>query len=1452
MADADGEAAAAALAGGVKRKVNNAGFEDNRRGAEKGKKGRAGPAPEEENEEYSNNNNMGNNEEGNSSNNEWNNNNRADEPAAAPPLPPAAAPAAPPAAPVPAAVAQRTPNAISQINLILGDERTKRLNALAKFAGNIWKVIALVDSRHDFGDMSKDTYIKISGYIDFLRNFANNIQRLILFGNDDDARALAQRLTSICKGRIVMGSGPEDAFVEYSEIQMGIPLTPSSAPAEIWNAIRTSGGVRTTEDWCISRESSVGWDNGIGGVPTIGVGFKKYIIPATYTVNRNPNHANSWDISRGGEEDFRKFHKVAAEVLGWTDQGENANCPIPVIIDTTKTLHKFSYPYFLPTLPMESYADPSPTSSIDWPYAAIEIGGDRREYIINDNAHYTISSPEGNVKNVSIEYRIWNGGGAAPDPVATYNFGGTGIKPNAIEVCKGNINEAVKAVVDAAGANVPAAYQRIGGAAAGIAQQIAMFDANCGIYNRLSYPPPPPGSDGIVTEDMKKRIAIPFLAKRFGDQGQGYGCKKAKRHVIVRTRGVRKGRGRGNYKNEHVPIGRDGRIITAVAQKIFAIISNYVFWTYDRVAAIYAVSLGITTVLQTGEKNLIIYKKEGVNFEFNYTVGDAAVAALRGAEGELDVVNRYAAPTMAQFREEIPFRQEGDGGPRDDGFGMPIQAGGAEDDSLTITGGAACTRAARVIDANCFYNNLRELCTPFGPLYDAFTLLNIVSYYTRVSVDIRLSHIVNRIRDKQSLKLCVDRCIRNEPSIYEAFQSWEGVTGRAYITNIIKVTKELMLTIAYTIYYSLLGGGEPHNAIMQEINGISEQIDDAEDTNIAIRLLTRKDGGESDSLYKKIISLHALLPAGNINNSITKAINKIRNTVLYTNRYIINVGGYEIAAIPNPVRNVAAAANQEMVPPPEGEGANQEIAELPPEGVDAAAAANQEMVPPPEGEGANQEMAEAPPEEADAEAAIINADKAKKNAIEADNGISEFIGNIPTPRAAGRYILQIDDVFIRYEGGVTINVNGIQINIDGVEETPSLMMRMRGYIRERAVDLEGNPISSALYLSRYVPAILGADQEGGGNKNDPPSFYDKWESAQVQDEFNVAATHNLFYQFIYLLAMCENLYFSQRDSADNAYVYNSVPIRCGGHTQITMAAFIEKLVAEYNARKSNPAELAVFLKMFLHFPVLLKENDMEGLVIDIREYVNVWFQYATIDAKGTDDAAVKALFDKIKKDTLAKASSVQENLYGNDENVANYLYTVYPHGFFVLAFNSIEKKEVASETVVATATANLLLKPTNNTKKGTNNKRVPLRQTFRAPLGRVLSIPGASEKSVPGSAVAGVTRKRAEITGNNGNNGNNDNNGYATNATVNNNAPPAPSAAKRLWPASKNEGMGASSGRSGWPAPSLGQLLIGRGKKRHTKKKGSRRRTIKINRRKIHTKKRAQKRKTRHAIRKNK
>ena len=93
----------------------------------------------------------------------------------------------------------------------------------SKFAGNIMDVIPLVDTRHDFGDVSKDYYLEKGNYIDCFENFTNNLQRQQLFGNGAAARELSKRLTSTCKGRgTVMGGSPEAEFVEFVEDQIGL------------------------------------------------------------------------------------------------------------------------------------------------------------------------------------------------------------------------------------------------------------------------------------------------------------------------------------------------------------------------------------------------------------------------------------------------------------------------------------------------------------------------------------------------------------------------------------------------------------------------------------------------------------------------------------------------------------------------------------------------------------------------------------------------------------------------------------------------------------------------------------------------------------------------------------------------------------------------------------------------------------------------------------------------------------------------------------------------------------------------------------------------------------------------------------------------------------------------------------------------------------------------------
>jgi hypothetical protein len=1044
------------------------------------------------------------------------------------------------------------------------DPKAKRLEALAKFFGDIWKVIALVDSRHDFGSMSQDTYVKIGGAtFDFLRNFANNIQRIVLFGDDDTAKELSHHLTSICKGRIVMGSGPEDPFIEYTEIQLGLPNTPEAKDAATWNRIRNSGAARSAEDWVLNQQASTGWNGGINdaNAPTLGAGFTKYIVPAQFTVNGDPNNPESWNLIRDTEADFKQYHKAIAKVLGWT---EEANSPIPVIIDTTKTLHKFSYPYFLPTIPMESYADPSPTSSIDWPYVAIEVGGQPRDYTIN-GVHFRINSPAANIEDITIEYRIGDPEARGP-PTATYNFGNPGIKPNAIEVCKGNINDSINEVITVAAGNT-GRYQTIGAAGAGaVAAYIAMFDANCGIYRNLSYPDE---GGGLMTDARKKQIILPFIAKRGGDTLQGESCKKSKRHIIKRTRGVLKPAGRvGPYKYEHVPINIAGALAGA-GEEIEATINNYVFLTYDRVAAMYAVLRGITTILQTGSKDAIIYKKEGINFGITYTTVANQAPRI------------YTAPAMPF--PDIPNRREG-------------AAGGAIK-SNRISGGAPCTRTGAKINTQCFYNNLTDLCTPFGPLYDAFTLLDMLGYFGLINNIPELKDISKN----KKLQLCGDRCIRNIPSMYEAVELWEDIMCNVYTTNIMRVATELMVSIAYTIYYSLIGSGAAQDIIIEAIRDLYTQIYATIDINnwMGARALLGGPAG-ANVLANQIRNLSNTISHGTANRGVI--IDKIE--VLLQD--IINIIG-ELAcgfAIP------AAAPTALML--------------------------------------------------------------TRANRI--DFTVNEIINELPVVNGVGGYILQIKDLYIRYtaalQGVHTININGRDIQINGVvgaEDYISLIETLRGQIRGNAIDLDGNPIDSSIYIGKYGLPIN--PQGGGGPQNASKTFYDTWGS--IQTIYDERAAHNLFYKFIYLLAICENLYFSQRDSADNFYVYNSVPIRRGGHTQVTMSAFIERLIAAYKAAKSNARGLSVFLQMFVHFPYLLQKYKLDGVLIDIKEYIRVWFEYVNVNIKEIESPEVDALFKTIIVDTLKKADAVQKQLSANDEECADYLYTVFPHGLFVLQCNSI-------------------------------------------------------------------------------------------------------------------------------------------------------------------------------------
>jgi hypothetical protein len=1028
-----------------------------------------------------------------------------------------------------------------------------------KFDGNIKKVIALVDTRHDFGDASKDTYITIANQkLDFFRNFTNNIQRLALFGNDAEAKKLSHYLTSICKGRVVMGGAPEDPFVEYVEENAGIPKTPRAADAAIWNNIR-----QTVDGRMLAGQGgagSAGWNGGIDGGELLANGFQKIIIPSISTVAGDDD--NTWNIANG-EDNYRKYHKAIAQALGWSDATRR---PIPVVVDTTKSLHHSSDPYFLICLNNECIADPSPTSSMKFPFVAIEpTGPQRRSYDIN-NVRYVVSKSDNG--NITIDYIIGEPDvlPAADAPInATYNFSGQGIKPNSIEVCKGNINDKVNDIITAAGGDTTR-YQTIGGTAAtrAVAALVALFNAECGIYNNLSYPIAAEG--GLVTPNVKKEIVIPYIAKRGGDQLQAASCSHTITYTLKRPRGVRKPTGQVDYTFEYVSVNAEG----IESADINVTINNAVFWTYDRVAAMFAVLMGITTVLQTGSKDAIIYKRIDSDFSFT-TIPPPLQPPFSVSAGWAPVIASRQVVRAAGGSLALPIHI-----PRPPKY---------------TKGGAICTRAQNRITGRinlaCFYNNLADLCTPFGPLYDAFTLLDILIYYNFIRGNtLRL----NNIHENKTLILCVDRCIR------------------------------LDNTINKDIITSARGAAGPGSDILET-------------------------------------------PANNI-------------------KYI---GG------PNN----------------------------------------------------------------------------------------------------------------------TIAVNGIRLDIDGLGGAgaePSLIQILRQYnpVRPRNGNQDGLGINDEEYLARYGLQEVRrngiiAGGNGSGTKSSQ-SFYDLWANTQLK--YNLEGAHLLFYKFIYLLAICENRYFSVRDSADNFYVYDTVPVRYGGHTQITMMAFLDEFIAEYKKAKSNPADLDTFLQMFIYFPFLCKKYNRNDILIDLIEYINVWFHYQEVTANApgwSEGNKADILFRKIITTSQAKANSIQIQLPTNDELCANYLYKIYPHGHFVLQLNSISPAPISSASI-----SKIVVKTSTLGKPNTTMKPMASPSKYQPPN---------YSKGRQGVRKGTLAR----LTNGYSNNNNNNMNGYESAATVNNAHPPS----KRL---------GYAYG----------------GKKRVTRKKLIKRRisTLKRKHNKKHTKKRNHKKHT--------
>ncbi len=622
-----------------------------------------------------------------------------------------------------------------------------------QFQGDIDKTTALADTRHDFDLDSQDTAIT-SGVgdatqFDCFKNFANSIQRIVLFGDAaPEQKAYSKRLTSSCKGTGVMRSGPEDALVKYCERLAGIPPTPDNFLAATIADFHRDNTVPSGGWSGNSDATGVAIGPIVAGTPVKARGFLKKLVAGGrlghgYPTDRQLADARALVAGQAAErrrgrapapvsldearrlvampDAYDAYHREIATILGWREGGN----PIPVIVDTSRTLQNKSDPYFLICRPRECVADPSKTSIMRFPLIASEIvaagAAGSRVYPIYNNVIHTVS---GTLSAPIIQYNI-------DGRPYQYNFGGEGSKPNEIEVCKGKIKQVIGSITTAATAagtgidyyQTPIAPPGMGPRVARLA---ALFDNTCAVYDMIQY-------KDVINTSIKDNIALPFIAKRGGDQLQVLCCKETIKYNVPEQAGILVP---GPYN-----------------------ITNCVFWTIDRVAAIFAVQQGITTVLQLPTKDCIIYLRG----EYASNIVAAAAGGAKGAPYKPAKNDRNKPkPSGRELQRRLEKFELRPSTIRT--VSRPLSP--APPRMCTRADMAAALTANTNISDNCFLRLLEEQCDPSSIYYNPFIFLNVVNFYlntTHYAFNLK-NNPFNILAISKQLELSLDNCIGVEPA----------------------------------------------------------------------------------------------------------------------------------------------------------------------------------------------------------------------------------------------------------------------------------------------------------------------------------------------------------------------------------------------------------------------------------------------------------------------------------------------------------------------------------------------------------------------------------------------------------------------------------------------------------------------------------------------------------------
>jgi hypothetical protein len=132
--------------------------------------------------------------------------------------------------------------------------------------------------------------------------------------------------------------------------------------------------------------------------------------------------------------------------------------------------------------------------------------------------------------------------------------------------------------------------------------------------------------------------------------------------------------------------------------------------------------------------------------------------------------------------------------------------------------------------------------------------------------------------------------------------------------------------------------------------------------------------------------------------------------------------------------------------------------------------------------------------------------------------------------------------------------------------------------------------------------------------------------------------------------------------------------------------------------------------------------DLESILIDIRDYISVWFNYETLVDSDIEFSQEEVnLFKTIINESQKTVNKLNANLSIIDEKCADYLNTIFPHGYFVIKYNEIKpvnssnNKRANSKSINKSVITKNKLNNTNMNKLINNMKRLSVEPKIRRP-----------------------------------------------------------------------------------------------------------------------------------------